>query len=233
MDIVMPDMGGIEAVREICKTRSRGEDPDVQRDGAAGAGRRGDPGGREGLRGEAVPAPSRARGGPARLWAERVDVSKYAALFLAESREHLSSCQSAGCSSWERDPAPTGRPSAASPYRSTRSRAWAPPWGSPAWRSWLTGMESLLDALRHGQVTGRRTFQSCSVRSMPWARRSKAPPLVARPWRTRVALCGRWTRRRAGSRRAARRRSRSRAEAATPPRRRAHGRAARPLGRRW
>ena len=49
MDIVMPDMGGIDAVREIVK-----HDPDakidVQRHGTAGAGGRGDPGRREGFR---------------------------------------------------------------------------------------------------------------------------------------------------------------------------------------
>jgi CheY-like chemotaxis protein len=44
MDIVMPDMGGIDAVREITKPRSDGEGPDVQRDGPAGARGRGDPG---------------------------------------------------------------------------------------------------------------------------------------------------------------------------------------------
>jgi two-component system chemotaxis response regulator CheY len=54
MDIVMPDMGGIDA--------------DVLRDGAAGAGGRGDSGGREGLRGEALPAEPRPRGRPARAW---------------------------------------------------------------------------------------------------------------------------------------------------------------------
>ena len=38
------------------QARSRREGPDVQRDGTAGAGGRGDPGRRQGLRGEAVPA---------------------------------------------------------------------------------------------------------------------------------------------------------------------------------
>jgi two-component system, chemotaxis family, chemotaxis protein CheY len=36
MDIVMPDMGGIDAVRAIVKVRSAGAHPDVQRDGPAG-----------------------------------------------------------------------------------------------------------------------------------------------------------------------------------------------------
>ena len=56
MDIVMPEMGGIDAVREIVKDDPGGQDPDVQRDGPAGAGDRGDPGGGARLRGEAVPA---------------------------------------------------------------------------------------------------------------------------------------------------------------------------------
>src|SRR5438045_2388126 len=42
------------------------EDPDVQRHGPAGVGRRGDPSGCEGLRREAVPAIARARSRPAR-----------------------------------------------------------------------------------------------------------------------------------------------------------------------
>ena len=66
MDIVMPDMGGIDAVREITQVRPEREDPDVQRDGAAGAGRRGHSGGGEGLRRQAVPAEPRARGRAAR-----------------------------------------------------------------------------------------------------------------------------------------------------------------------
>jgi CheY-like chemotaxis protein len=49
MDIVMPDMGGIDAVREICKFDPKARDPHVQRDGSAGARRRGDSGRREGL----------------------------------------------------------------------------------------------------------------------------------------------------------------------------------------
>ena len=71
MDIVMPDMGGIDAVREICKLDPQREDPDVQRDGAAGARRRGDPGRREGLRREAVPAEPRARSRAARARVSR------------------------------------------------------------------------------------------------------------------------------------------------------------------
>ena len=80
-----------------------------------------------------------------------MDVSKYAALFLAESREHLSSCNQL-LLEWERSPARASR-SAGCSARSTRSRAWPPRWASPAWPSWPTGMESLLDALRHGRVT--------------------------------------------------------------------------------
>ena len=95
MDIVMPDMGGIEAVREICQERSRRQDPDVQRHGPAGAGGRGDPGRRQGLRGQAVPAIPGARGGAARPRLSAMDLAKYAALFLAESREHLTSLQPA------------------------------------------------------------------------------------------------------------------------------------------
>jgi len=60
MDIVMPDMGGIDAVREIVK-----QDPDakilIQCHGPAGAGRGSHPGGRERLRSEAVSTFPRSR----------------------------------------------------------------------------------------------------------------------------------------------------------------------------
>ena len=62
MDIVMPEMGGIDAVR-----RSVCAHPDVQRDGTAGTGRGSHPGWREGLRAQAVPAESRARSGESRV----------------------------------------------------------------------------------------------------------------------------------------------------------------------
>src|SRR5205823_627188 len=72
----------------------RREGADVQRDGAAGARRRGDPGRREGLRREAVPAEPRAGGDHARAGVSVARTSassreRYAALFATESRAQL------------------------------------------------------------------------------------------------------------------------------------------------
>ncbi len=65
MDIVMPDMGGIDAVREITTFDPRRTRRHVQRDGATGARRGRHSGGRERFRRQAVPAEPCARGHPA------------------------------------------------------------------------------------------------------------------------------------------------------------------------
>ena len=179
----MPDMGGHRGGARDLQDRSRGQDPDVQRHGPAGAGGRGDPGGRQGFRGEAVPALPRARGGAARpgLTDGRLEVRR--AVPRREPRapeQPATSC----CSSGSVSPAPASRWAGCS-ARSTRSRAWPRRWASPAWPSWPTALESLLDALRHGRVHGRRRARSscCSARSMRWARRSRR----RRPGRRRHA----------------------------------------------
>src|SRR5206468_1525043 len=77
------------------------QDPDVQRHGPAGAGRGSHPGGRQGFRRQAVPALPRARSRPARARLV-MDLSQYAELFLAESREHLSACNQL-LLEWERN----------------------------------------------------------------------------------------------------------------------------------
>ena len=96
MDIVMPDMGGIDAVRAIIAARSRRAHPDVQRDGPAVAGGRGDPGRCQGFRRQAVPAGARARGGAARAgWMSDARRARYVALFAAEARSLLSGARRA------------------------------------------------------------------------------------------------------------------------------------------
>src|SRR6476469_2025626 len=80
-----------------------------------------------------------------------MDVSKYAALFLAESREHLSSCNQQ-LLWWEREPG------AAEPvgglFRSIHTiKGMGATMGFTGVAELAHRMESLLDALRHGRVT--------------------------------------------------------------------------------
>jgi two-component system chemotaxis sensor kinase CheA len=80
-----------------------------------------------------------------------VDVSKYAALFLAESREHLSSCNQQ-LLQWEREPG------AAEPvgglFRSIHTiKGMGATMGFTGVAELAHRMESLLDAVRHGRVT--------------------------------------------------------------------------------
>src|ERR1051326_4833848 len=126
MDIVMPDMGGIDAVREIVK-----QDPDAKILMCSAMGQQAlvvegiqagakdfvvkpfqrariasttsDSGGRQGFRRQTVPALPRSRSRPARSGIA-MDLSQYAELFLAESREHLSACNQL-LLEWERNPA--------------------------------------------------------------------------------------------------------------------------------
>lgn len=79
-----------------------------------------------------------------------MDVSKYAALFLAESREHLSSCNQF-LLDWERDP------SAAEPvaglFRSVHTiKGMAATMGYAGVAALAHGTETLLDALRSGDI---------------------------------------------------------------------------------
>src|SRR6476661_5250108 len=79
-----------------------------------------------------------------------MDVSKYAALFLAESREHLSSCNQQ-LLWWEREPG------AAEPvgglFRSIHTiKGMGATMGFTGVAELAHRMESLLDAVRHGRV---------------------------------------------------------------------------------
>ncbi len=87
-----------------------------------------------------------------------MDVSKYAALFLAESREHLSSCNQL-LLSWERDPGATDPVGGL--FRSIHTiKGMGATMGFTGVAELAHRMESLLDALRHGQVTSdATTFQ--------------------------------------------------------------------------
>lgn len=79
-----------------------------------------------------------------------MDVSKYAALFLAESREHLSSCNQY-LLEWERDPAATEP--VAGLFRAVHTiKGMAATMGYGAVATLAHHTENLLDALRHGRV---------------------------------------------------------------------------------
>src|SRR5207245_5969361 len=129
------------------ETRSGRESPDVQRHGAAGAGGGGDPGGREGFCRQAVPALARARSRPARAGIA-MDLSQYAELFLAESREHLSACNQL-LLEWERNrgsPEPVG-----GLFRAVHTiKGMAATMGYGRVADLAHRMESLLDHLRRG-----------------------------------------------------------------------------------
>jgi len=87
-----------------------------------------------------------------------VDLSKYAALFLAESREHLSSCNRL-LLKWERDPAAIDALSGL--FRSIHTiKGMGATMGFDGVAELAHRMESLLDALRQGRVTADGgTFQ--------------------------------------------------------------------------
>src|SRR5690349_13996799 len=80
-----------------------------------------------------------------------VDLSKYAALFLAESREHLSSCNQL-LLKWEREPAATAPVGGL--FRSIHTiKGMGATMGFTGVAELAHRLESLLDALRHGRVT--------------------------------------------------------------------------------
>jgi two-component system chemotaxis sensor kinase CheA len=87
-----------------------------------------------------------------------VDLSKYAALFLAESREHLSSCNQL-LLRWEREP--DGAEAVGGLFRSIHTiKGMAATMGFAGVADLAHRMESLLDALRLGQVSADpATFQ--------------------------------------------------------------------------
>ena len=144
----MPDMGGIDAVREIRKDDPDAQGADVQRDGPAGARGRGDPGGRQGFRRQAVPALARARGGAARSRLSPMDLAKYAALFVSESREHLQSCNQL-LLAWERDPEATAPVDGL--FRAVHSlKGMAATMGFAPLAELAHRAENLLDAIRGG-----------------------------------------------------------------------------------
>jgi two-component system chemotaxis sensor kinase CheA len=79
-----------------------------------------------------------------------VDVSKYAAIFLAESREHLSSCNQL-LLKWEREPASTEPVDGQ--FRSIHTiKGMAATMGFTGVAELAHHAESLLDALRQGRV---------------------------------------------------------------------------------
>jgi two-component system, chemotaxis family, sensor kinase CheA len=87
-----------------------------------------------------------------------VDLSKYAALFLAESREHLSGCNQL-LLQWERDPSATEAVSGL--FRSIHTiKGMGATMGFTGVAELAHGIESLLDALRQGRVAvAPATFQ--------------------------------------------------------------------------
>jgi two-component system chemotaxis sensor kinase CheA len=87
-----------------------------------------------------------------------VDLSKYAALFLAESREHLSSCNQL-LLRWEREPSATD--AVGGLFRSIHTiKGMGATMGFTGVAELAHRLESLLDALRQGQVAAdARTFQ--------------------------------------------------------------------------
>src|SRR6476469_6459882 len=80
-----------------------------------------------------------------------VDVSKYAALFLAESREHLSSCNQQ-LLQWEREPGAT-EPVGGLCRSIHTIKGMGATMGFTGVAELARRMESLLDAVRHGRVT--------------------------------------------------------------------------------
>jgi two-component system chemotaxis sensor kinase CheA len=87
-----------------------------------------------------------------------VDISKYAALFLAESREHLSGCNSL-LLRWERDPGATD--AVGGLFRSIHTiKGMGATMGYTGVAELAHRIESLLDVLRHGNVAvNAGTFQ--------------------------------------------------------------------------
>ena len=87
-----------------------------------------------------------------------MDLSKYAALFLAESREHLTGCNQL-LLKWERDP--TATEAVGGLFRSIHTiKGMGATMGFTGVAELAHRIESLLDALRHGRVTvNPATFQ--------------------------------------------------------------------------
>src|SRR3954467_15979108 len=93
-----------------------------------------------------------------------MDLSKYAALFLAESREHLTACNSS-LLEWERDP------SAAEPvdrlFRAIHTiKGMAATMGYAPVAQLAHASENLLDALRQGRLTATPTVFQLLFRSI-------------------------------------------------------------------
>src|SRR6185437_11825895 len=130
------------------ENRSRRAHPHVQRHGAAGAGRGSHPGGREGLRGEALPA--RARAGGSRAGARLMDLARYADLFLTESREHLA-VMNRHLLVLERSPG--ARESLDATFRAVHTiKGMSATMGYEAVTALAHEMETVLDALRAGRL---------------------------------------------------------------------------------
>ena len=151
-----------------------------------------------------------------------MDLSKYAALFLAESREHLSSCNQLAARVGARarrarepvgglfrvDPHDQGHGRHHGLHR--RGRA-GPPAGEPARRA----------APRPGDAGRRRRSSCCSARSMRWARRSRRGRRRARAVADAALVRGAGPSGEPGSVERRRRPAAPRRRPAAPPRRRA------------
>ena len=93
-----------------------------------------------------------------------MDLSKYAALFLAESREHLKSCNSS-LLEWERDPA-AGEP-VDRLFRAIHTiKGMAATMGYAPVAQLAHAAENLLDALRHGRVSATAAVLQLLFRSV-------------------------------------------------------------------
>ena len=119
-----------------------------------------------------------------------MDVSKYAALFLTESREHLSACNQL-LLEWEREPAATGQVGGL--FRAIHTiKGMAATMGYAGVADLAHRLENLLDALR--QRTRRCRLPRCSscssARWTRWPPRSKARWPGAEPAADREARRG-------------------------------------------
>src|SRR5215210_8987431 len=93
-----------------------------------------------------------------------MDLSKYAALFLAESREHLKSCNSP-LLEWERDPASTEPVDRL--FRAIHTiKGMAATMGYAPVSQLAHASENLLDALRQGRVQAHPAFLQLLFRAV-------------------------------------------------------------------
>ena len=215
----MPDMGGIEAVREICKT-----DPDAKILMCSAMGQ-------QALVVEAIQAgakdfvvkpfqPSRVLEAVQRVLADPWTCPSTPRCFSPRAASTSTACNQL-LLEWEREPAAPSRWTGSS-GRSTRSRAWPRRWATPAVAELAHRIgEPARRAPRRARAGRRRQSSSCSSgRSTRWSGRSKRRPPAREAAPTR-ATCRRRSRRAAAAARAsqARRPAADEAGRAAPRRR--------------